>query len=232
VRVPFVAVPLTYYNIETDNRTLHILNDVGGPLTIELPLGNHSIDEVLDAINRRLINGFSANYIENVNLIHITTSDIARSIEIGHDTTCGELLGIRVGNASAMGTLIGHDGVNLAGGTSFFIKSNLRTRNRDPRSLGYSNILCNVPITKAHNGLERFSQNTDNFVIKDRVINYITIEILDDSLNIAKFHGGTWQVTLEFHVSPVETYNAPIRFRDPPPAPHSHVLGPMNSTVL
>jgi len=131
-----------------------------------------------------------------------------------------------------LGTLTGHDGVNLAGTTSFFIKSNLRTRNRDPRSLGYSNILCNVPITKAHSGLERFSQSTDSFVIKDRVINYITIEILDDSLKRVKFHGGTWQVTLKFSVYPVESYNAPIRFRDPPPASQSQVLGPMNSAAL
>ena len=49
-------------------------------------------------------------------------------------------------------------GVNFAGTTSFYLRSNFRTRSWDPRTLGYSSIIANVLNTKPHNGLERFTQ--------------------------------------------------------------------------
>ncbi len=86
------------------------------------------------------------------------------------------------------------------GTTSFYIRSNLRTRNRDPCLLGYSSTIANVPITKPHSGLERFTQAGYSFVLEERSTNYIVIEILDDALQPVRFHGGVWQVTLEFAV--------------------------------
>ena len=213
VSVPFVAVPLTYYNVELGNRLLHVVYDGGAEARIELPIGNHSIDELIDVINRRLINGFKASYSEQTNTVTISTQAIGNDFEIGSDTTCGELIGVRVADRSVLGTYKAHNGVNLSGTNSLYIRSNLRTRNRDPRSLGYSNIICNVPITKAHNGLERFSQTGYSFAIRDRTITYIILEILDDQLKPVIFHGGNWQVTLEFSVASAESYNAPIDYR-------------------
>ena len=80
--------------------------------------------------------------------------------------------------------------VNIVGTTSFYLRSNLRTRNSDPRTLGYSSIIANVPITKPNNGLERFNQSGFTFGLNDRSIYYITIEILDDALEPMTFHGG------------------------------------------
>ncbi len=89
-----------------------------------------------------------------------------------------------------MGSYNSPGGVNLAGTTSFYLRSNLRTRNRDPRTMGYSAIITNVPITKPHNGLERFSQSGFMFDLRERSIHYIVIEILDDALEPVTFHGG------------------------------------------
>jgi hypothetical protein len=212
--VPFVAVPLTHYVISAANRTLDISYPAQlEPQIIEFPLGNHSIDEMVDVLSRRLLFGFKAAYSENTNTLHFTSQTLGAALSIGPLTTCGDLIGVRVGDTSVLGSYTAPNGVNLAGTTSFYLRSNLRTRNRDPRTLGYSSIIANVPITKPHNGLERFSQSGFTFGLRERSIHYIVIEILDDALEPVTFHGGQWQVTLEFAVEEAEGYAGPIDYR-------------------
>jgi hypothetical protein len=152
--VPFVAVPLTNYVISAANRTLNISYPAQhDPSIIEFPLNNHSIDELVDVLNRRLLFGFKAVYSENTNTLHFTSQTVGAALSIGPVITCGDLIGFRVGDESILRSYTAPNGVNLAVTTSFYLRSNLRTRNRDPRTLGYSSIIANVPITKPHNGL-------------------------------------------------------------------------------
>jgi hypothetical protein len=214
--VPFVAMPLTHYVITEANRRLHIIYTHVAPpepLIVDLPLGNHNIDELADVLNGNLLYGFTAAYSESTNTLHFSTATISAALEIGPLTTCSELIGVRAGDTSVLGSYYAPGGVNLAGTTSFYIRSNLRTRNRDPRSLGYSSIIANVPITKSHNGLERYTQAGYSFGLRERSINYIIIEILDDALEPVTFHGGVWQVTLEFTIEEAEAYAGPIDYR-------------------
>jgi hypothetical protein len=187
------------------------------PQIIEFPLGNHSIDELVDVLNRRLLFGFKSAYSENTNTLHFTSQTIGprggAELTIGPATTCGDLIGVRVGDESVLGSYTAPNGVNLAGTTSFYLRLNLRTRNRDPRTLGYSSIITNVPITKPHNGLERFTQSGFAFDLKDRPIHNIIIEILDDALEPVTFYGGEWQVTLEFGVKEAPAYVGPTDYR-------------------
>jgi hypothetical protein len=62
------------------------------------------------------------------------------------------------------------DGVNLAGTSSFYIKSNMRTLNRNPVSLGYSNNIAEIPITRSYNGVEKYQQPDFSFAIRDRSV--------------------------------------------------------------
>jgi hypothetical protein len=110
-----------------------------------------------------LLFGFRAAYSENTNTLHFTSQTLGlgggAELTIGPATTCGDLIGVRVGDESVLGSYTAPNGLSLAGTTSFYLHSNLRTRNRDPRILGYSSIIANVPITKPHTGLERFTQS-------------------------------------------------------------------------
>jgi hypothetical protein len=212
--VPFVAVPLTHYVITAANRTLDISYPAQPePSIIEFPLENHSIDELVDVLNRRLLFGFKAAYSENTNTLHFTSQTLGAALSIGPATTCGDFIGVRVGDESVLGSYTAPNGVNLAGTTSYYLCSNLRTRNRDPRTLGYSSIIANVPITKPHSGLERFTRSGFTFGLNDRSIHYIIIEILDDALEPVTFHGGEWQVTLEFGVEEAPAYAGPTDYR-------------------
>jgi hypothetical protein len=117
------------------------------------------------------------------------------ALVIGPLTTCADLIGVRAGDTSVLGSYSVLGGVILAENISY-IRSYLRTRNRDPRTMGYSSIIASVPITRPYNGLKIFSQTGFTFGLKERSINYIIIEILDDALQAVTFHGGVWQVNL------------------------------------
>jgi hypothetical protein len=145
--------------------------------------------------------------------LHFTSKNIGAVPAIRPATICGDLIGVRVGDESVLGSYTAPSVVNLAGTTSFYLRSSLRTRNRDPRSLGYSSIIANVPISKPHNGLDRFTQSGFAFGLNDRSNHYIIIEILDDALEPVTFHGGELQVTLEFGVEEADSYAGPTDFR-------------------
>ncbi len=87
-------------------------------------------------------------------------------------------MGVRVGDVSADGVYRAPDDVNLAGTSSFYIKSNMRTINGDPFSLGYSNIIAKVPITRSYNGVEKYQLPSFSFAIRDRSVSYILIFVL------------------------------------------------------
>ncbi len=196
---------------------------------IDLPIGNHSIDELVDVLNRRLLHGFKAAYYDNTNTLHFSTENIDDSISIGPLTTCTELIGVRIGDTSVVGgSYYAPSGVNLAGTTCFYIRSNLRTTNRDPRTLGFSSILANIPITKPHNGLERFSQPGFSFGLRDLSIHYIAIELLNDALQPVTLHGGGWQVTLEFSIEEAESYSGPVDYRALMAAQNESLIGGAN----
>ena len=65
-------------------------------------------------------------------------------------------MGVRVGDVSADGVYRAPDGVNLTGISSFYIMYNMLTLNRDPVSLGYSNIIAKIPITRSYNRVEKY----------------------------------------------------------------------------
>ena len=145
--------------------------------------------------------------------MHFTSQNIGAALSIGPLTTCGGLFEVRPGDTIVLGSYTALGGVNLAGTASFYFRSNMRARNRDPRTIGYSSIIANVPITKPHNGVERFTQSGFAFGLNDQSIHYIIIEILDDALEPVTFHNGEWQVTLEFGVEEALTYAGPTDYR-------------------
>lgn len=228
--VVHVAIPLTHWVITEDNRTLHIVHEVVDPNTgavapeddfILLPMGNYSIDALVLFINSSLTgHNIVVTYSENTNMLEFNGSNTA--FYIGPDTTCGKLLGIEVGQTSVTQApwwsgashMTGASGVDLSGTGCFYVCSSVRTRNRDPVNLGYSRILAKVPVTKAHNGLERYEAPLTTFGIWDRHITGLSIDILDEDMNPVVFHGGDWSITLEFDVAQSPDYGVPRDYRE------------------
>ena len=91
--IPFVVGPLTHYVISAANRTLDISYPGAPPSIIDFPLGNHSIDELVGVLYRRLLFGFKAVYSENTNTLHFTSQTAGAALSIGPATFCGGLIG-------------------------------------------------------------------------------------------------------------------------------------------
>ena len=204
--VPDSSFPLTHYVINESNNTLEI-----GDTVINLPTGNYNIDDLVVYMSARFPAGMVCTYSENTNKITIERPGTNFSVGIG--TTCSDLLGVRVGDVSANGVYQAPDGVNLAGTSSFYIKSNMRTLNRDPVSLGYSNIIAKIPITRSYNGVEKYQQPGFFFAIRDRSVSYIIISVLDDDMRPVTFNGGSWSLTMEFAVVRADPYSQPADYR-------------------
>lgn len=215
--VPSVSIPLTHWVITEANCTLQLEYPAAGQSQdILLPLGNFSVDDLVRRINDELLFDYAIEYDEHVNAVRLAGG--SSEAAIGPGTTCQELLGMRPGQQSAA-TPSGHelaaaDGVDLSGTSHFYIASNIRTRNRDPVTLGYSQILAKIQITRAHNGLERYSAPAFTFGIWDRHIKHIALDILDDDMKPVVFHGGTWSVTLEFDVVPRQELPGRVDYRE------------------
>jgi hypothetical protein len=213
VSVPDSSFPLTHYVINESNNTLEL-----GDTVINLPTGNYNIDDLVVYMNNRFPPGMVCSYSENTNKITISrvTSEgggTPTDFSVGIGTTCSGLMGVRGGDVSEDGVYRAPDGVNLAGTSSFYIKSNMRTLNRDPVSLGYSNIIAKIPITRSYNGVEKYQQPGFSFIIRDRSVSYIIISVLDDDMQPITFNGGSWSLTMEFAVVRVDPYSQPADYR-------------------
>ena len=220
--VVHVAIPLTHWVITEENWLLHLVHPrvdaaTGAILSeddhIQLPTGNYSIDALVLFINTYLEgHGVSVAYSENTNLLELRSEDT--EFMVGEDTSCGKLLGLTPWQMSYGYRMTGATGVDLSGTSCFYVCSSLRTRNRDPVNLGYSRILAKVPVTKAHNGLERYEAPLTTFGIWDRHISHLAIDVLDEDMRPVTFHGGDWSITLEFDVGPTPDYGVPKDYRE------------------
>lgn len=220
--VVHVAIPLTHWVITEDNRLLHLVHELVDPVTgavtddddyIFLPMGNYSIDALVMFINSSLTgHNVAVTYSENTNMLEFNGAET--QFRVGSATTCGKLLGLEPGQSSVGYDMTGERGVDLSGTGCFYVCSSVRTRNRDPVNLGYSRILAKVPVTKAHNGLERYEAPLTTFGIWDRHISGLSIDILDDDMMPVVFHGGDWSITLEFDVAQTPDYGVPKDYRE------------------
>ena len=140
--------------------------------------------------------GFVASYSENTNKLKLSTNQPKNNSEICVGTTCDELMGIVVGESCINNIYEAPNGMNLARTSYFYIRSNLRTQNRDPVCLGLGHFRTKISIPTIFNGFENHSQSSLYFVIQDISIDYIVILMLHEDLIPIKFHGGHWSITI------------------------------------
>jgi hypothetical protein len=214
-----VSIPLTNYVVHAGNNVLNIeIIDQVLEWTITFLPGNYSIDGIITQINDVLTpNKYTASYDENTNKVTIATEEFKTlTFSIAGDTTCQRLLGFAVGDSSVNGVLVGGGGVDLTGSQAFYVRGNLKTRNRDPQTRSYGNFLGKVTVTRSFNGLEKWTNSSGyRFAIQDTQVSFITIQIIDDDLKPVTLNGGSWDMTLEFDVVLRERYFGAVDYRTP-----------------
>ena len=206
VRLLNAWLPHTYYSIFDGNDTLVLHYDDGGeipgqPVTIKLPRGNRSIDDIVAFLNNELLDEYVARYDENTNKLSLRgTENAEHHVVIGEGTTCTRLLGLSVGDSAQIveGELLltASRIVDLTRTSSVFVHSNLLTQNRDPRTRRVGDILAKIPSSAQFNGIDHFS--SDAFVdVYNRYLSYVSIRLSDDDGRTLDLNGGRFTATLK-----------------------------------
>ena len=207
VHVLSAWIPLTYYNVYPGNNRLDLSYSPTQFQTIELPVGNRDVDEIVDFLNQNLQNGFVSRYDPATN--KITLGDGVSAIQIAETSTCHKLLGLELG-AVAFGELQAKNGVDLTRTTSILIRGNLHGTNRDPFTKRMSDILCKIPVsTQQPNEIIEYSQPA--FVrVTNPSLTYFTLGLFDDDGVPLDLNGNRWTVTLQISVERDEAHVAGI----------------------
>lgn len=203
VSVVHATIPLSFWVITESNNLLHLAFSAED-VFVSLPLGNRSIDELVAYLNTKLIDGFEASYDEAINRLIFTSDILGATLAIGSMTTCSKLLGVVVEQSDEDGVLIGSKGVDLAGTSSIFIRSNLSTRNRDPVTRAQSNVLAKVHVSRNFNEIEYHSSDLQ-FPVNDRSISVLVIYLTNDQQESIDLHGADYSLTLEFSLKEKQT---------------------------
>jgi hypothetical protein len=206
VRLLNAWLPHTYYYIFDGNDTLVLHYDDGGmipgqPVTIKLPRGNRSIDDIVAFQNDGRLDEYVASYDENTNKLSLRGSEYAEHhVVIGEGTTCTRLLGLSVGDSAQIvdGELLltADSVVDMTRTSSVFAHSNLFTQNRDPRTRRVGDILAKIPSSALFNGIDHYISDAFGDVAY-RYLSYVSIRLSDDDGRTLDLNGGRFTVTLK-----------------------------------
>jgi len=190
------SIPLSFYVVNETNN-LFILDGI----TIGIAFGNYTISALLTQLNSQLITaGFPSTtffaYNANSNKLFITrASGTSKFFPIANNAQ--KLLGY-LDQIYAIDEEFSNI-VNLTYTTGItFRLDNLQTSNRDASSGGGSTNLSRIPITTpAYTILQFFNNQPFYTTLKTKVINQISVSLIDDDGELLIFNGTpNWFVTL------------------------------------
>ena len=203
VHVLSAWIPLTYYNVYPGNNRLDLAYSPTESQSIELPVGNRDVDEIVAFLNEKLLNGFAVRYDPATNRLVLEGGSTA--VQISGSTTCHHLLGFRRGDV-AFGGLAAEYGVDLTRTTSILLRSNLHGTNRDPFTRRMGDILCKIPVSHQQpNEIIEYTQPA--FIrVTNPSLTYFSLALYDDDGVPLDLNGNRWTVTLQVSIERDEAH--------------------------
>ena len=207
VRLLNAWLPHSYYSIFGENDTLVLAYDDGSAerapdVTVRLPHGNRSVDDVVAFLNADRLQDYVASYDEFTNRLTLEGTDDAEAVLVVQPgTTCQRLLGLRVGDRATLSDnfhfqLTAGSVVDLTRTSCAFVHSNLLTQNRDPRMRRVGDILARIPSSAQFNEIDHYSP--DAFVsVANRYLSYVSLRLSDDDGRPLDLNGGRFTATLK-----------------------------------
>jgi len=132
VHVLPVWLPLTYYNVFSDNKRLDISYTPADNQSLVIPEGNRDIDYITAFLNANRRHGYEVAYDMSTNKLFFSTTNIEHDhLVVLPTSTCGHLLGLTSNVLNAL-PFEGQNGVYMTRTSSITIRTNLHGTNRDP----------------------------------------------------------------------------------------------------
>lgn len=206
--------PYSFYNIDENNNTL-VIETATNTLEIVIPPSNYDVDSIVTFLNLTLAN--NAVYLGTLIVVTFSfssnkftfTSDTL-DFNIVEGTTIDYELGL--GNLPVSSTslfLTTPNTCNFAGTPYIQINTDLGIRNLDNRGQSFG-VLARIPV-RTEPSQYIFHQATENiyFLLDDRKIESIRIQLVDFKGNELKLNGAYFSLTLaltfQYQRSPKDT---------------------------
>jgi hypothetical protein len=207
VKVLNVIMPYSFYIINEYNCNLNMNN-----IILSVPYGNYNAYTLLDTINTLMTENnilgtltsdvSTGKYLltstQNITIIN-TTNNINNIIGLGNSTytTVFDMTNYKMYFPYP---------VNTGGIHNIFIKTNFNTSNQKFGGNIASHILTSIPVQVEPFGIIQYSnyENTET-IIRNKDMDFLSIELLDDNLNHINFNGLDWTIRLE--IKSVNKYN-------------------------
>ena len=203
-------IPLTYYNVFSDNNHLDISYTPSDMQSLVIPEGNRDIDYIVAFLNASLRHGYEVAYEDATNRLSFATTDIEYDhLLVLPTSTCGHPLGLTSDVLNVL-PFTSQFGVDMTRTSSIMIRANLHGTNRDPYTRNMSDILCMIPVSHQQpNEIIEYSQPA--FVrITIKTLNHFTIGLFDDDGRHLDLNGSRYTLTLRVSIERDESHIADI----------------------
>ena len=196
VSVTHAEIPVSYYIINESNNTLYLSTGI-----YTLNKGNYTANDFIAMIKSILPSGFNISLNKFDGKFTLSYTEM---FQILNYSTCYTLMGFEKNQiyiSDANNKILMPYPCNFLGINRILIRSNIfSTQNYD--SNGRSTILCSIPVNEPPYSLIVYN-NFSNFksFIHNTDINYIDLQITDDSSNLLDFNNIEINLTLQ-----IDTY--------------------------
>ena len=191
-------IPISFYNVNTNNDKIVYSVDGGETETVFLTHSNYNINTLKNHVTSLLGPGFISTYNSSSNKLTIINDTYDFLLE--DSSTCFELLGFSLKNHSSNIRSLTSDNVvnlftirNLQIASDNFILNNINSYN--PNN---SNILACIPVSTTYNGIIGYTNIHDvhSEINNTRNLTNLHIKITDQDGQVIDFNSCHWSITL------------------------------------
>lgn len=202
-RIKRVRVPLTYYNINTDNNRL-VINLGASNINVDISVGVYdTFTDFINELESKLQNEdatFSVSYSYLTN--KITISRTGNFSLILSDSTINHNIGFDNTDLSGSNTYTGSKSGLLDRNSSITLHSNVLTdKTNNQRSDNRSNILLTIPINDNLGSVINYETNVDEFYKfhNHKILNNVSFTFRDSFNNIIDFQGIPTEIEIHLY---------------------------------
>ena len=198
--VSFIC-PVSFYQVNYTNNIL-VVTVFSTVYTITVPYGNYTETTFMSTLTSLLPVGFSMSFSAITN--RFTLSYTADFTINASQSTISEVMGFSksVSISSTASTLTLPYCCNFSGLNNLNVHmANLNTKNIDSFNKSNSPIIASVPVNSPPGGVLIYEKKYSfDFLIQERVIDHIDIELMDDLENYVDLNNQHFNLTLQFTI--------------------------------
>ena len=211
--------PVSFYIINSTNNVLSItLTSITYVLTV--PVGNYNVTSFISYLTTALASLTSTTFTITMNDINniLTITNSNFEFSINSTSTIYQIMGFKQATSytSSNKSLTLPFTVNFSGLNSFNIQiENIKTSNLDSYDNCISNIIAVVPVNADANETLYYEKRNDfEFDVRESIIDYFEVQLLDDKNNYLDLNNQHFNLTLQINFIRDVIDDSDLKFND------------------